>query len=152
MSDGMFLGIKSGSSWATGSLDATSSRYNLLTGRLIYWHNGFWLYIFTVAVRTFCSLLVHNRTTFPNFHTFLLVLWLWINTISPNLIIKLTFFPVVWFSLNLFKYSFVHWFQYDSNSLCKYFIRFDKLLVLYCSFSNKFWSLIIGFVEKILYP
>ena len=50
MSDGMFLGIKSSSSWVTGSLDATSSGYNLLTGRLIYWYNGFWLYIFTVAV------------------------------------------------------------------------------------------------------
>ena len=131
MSDGMFLGIKSSSSWVTGSLDATSSGYNLLTGRLIYWYNRFWLYIFTVAAWTFWSLLVNNRTTFPNFHTFLLALWLWINTISsPNLIIELTFFLDVWCSLNWFKYSFVHWFQYDSNKLCKYFIRFDKLLVL----------------------
>ena len=29
---GMLLGIKSGSSWVTGSLDATSSGYDLLTG------------------------------------------------------------------------------------------------------------------------
>ena len=121
-----FLGIKSSSSWVAGSLDANSSGYNLLTGRLIYWCNGFWLCIFTVAARAFRSLLVNNRTTLPNFHTFLLALWLWMNTVSPNLIIELTFFPVVWY--NSFKYSFVYWFQYDSNKLYKYFIRFDKLL------------------------
>ena len=49
------------------------------------------------------------------------------NTVSPNLIIELTF-PVVWCFLHSFKYSFVRWFQYDSNKLCKYLVRFDKLL------------------------
>ena len=138
MSDGMLLGIKSSCSWATGSLDAISSGYNSLTGRLVYWYNGFWLYILTVAARIFWFLLVTSRTTFPNFHTFLLALWLWINTISPNLIIELTFFPVVWCSCNSFKYSFVHWFECDSNSLCKHFICFDKLLVLNVHFLISF--------------
>ena len=151
LSDGMFRGIKSTSFWVTGSLDATSSGYTLLTGRLIYWYNGFWLCIFMVAVRTFWPLLVNNRTTFPNFHTFLLAWWLWINTISPNLIIELTFFLVVWCSLNSFKYSFVHWSHYVSNKLCEYFMCFDKLPVLNCSFSDKFWSL-VDFVDRIPYP
>ena len=135
MSDGMFLGIKSSSSWVTGSLDTNSSGYNLLTGRLIYWYCRFWLCIFTVATQTFWSLLVNNCTILPNFHTLLLPLWLWINKVSPNLITELTgFFLVVSCSLNSFKYSFVHWFQHDSNKLCNYFIGFDKLLILLIEF------------------
>ena len=59
---GMFLGIKSGSSWVTGSLDATSNGYNLLTGQLIYWYNGFWLCIFRG------SSLVYNTSARHEWH------------------------------------------------------------------------------------
>ena len=65
MSDGMFLGIKSSSSWVTGSLDANSSGYNLLTDRLIYWYNGFWLCIFMIAAQAFWSL---AALQIPNSH------------------------------------------------------------------------------------
>ena len=92
MSDGMFLGIMTSCSRVTGSLDANSSGYNLLTGQLIYRYKGFWLYIFTVAAGEFWSWLLNNRATLPKSHTFLFALWLWINTISTNLIIELTFF------------------------------------------------------------